>query len=88
MPFNSVLVAATAEISAAVWQRLACLPERISSDQMLELVVSFPLQQLGRFALFVWTYLCVAPHPNRHLYYASYYGDDSDGEDSDEGGGG
>ncbi|PIN17874.1 hypothetical protein CDL12_09462 [Handroanthus impetiginosus] len=82
MPFNSVLVVSTAHISAELWQRVACLPERISSDQLLDLVLCFPLQQLGRWALDVWTYLCVSPYP------LSYYSDDSDEESGDENSGG
>ncbi|KAI3461900.1 hypothetical protein Pfo_018563 [Paulownia fortunei] len=83
MPFNSVLVVSMANISAEVWQQLACLPERISSDQLLDLVICFPLQQLGRWALYVWTYLCVSPHPHPH-----HYVDDSDEDSDDDGGGG
>ncbi|KAL0369944.1 UNVERIFIED_CONTAM: hypothetical protein Sangu_0312500 [Sesamum angustifolium] len=85
MPFNGVLVASTANASAELWQRLACLPERISSDRMLDLVLCFPLQQLGRWALYVWTYLCVSPYPHRRHYATSYYDDDSSDEDSDDG---
>ncbi|KAL2239706.1 uncharacterized protein LOC105170588 [Sesamum indicum] len=84
MPFNGVLVASTANASAELWQRLACLSERISSDRMLDLVLCFPLQQLGRWALYVWTYLCVSPYPHRRHYATSYYSDDSFDEDSDD----
>ncbi|XP_047968681.1 uncharacterized protein LOC125212526 isoform X2 [Salvia hispanica] len=87
MPFNSVLLISTATRSAEVWQQLACLPERISSDEMVDLVVCFPLQQLGRWALYVWTYLCVSPYPHRHHYEASYTSDDdSDYDDADAAG--
>ncbi|GFP95638.1 hypothetical protein PHJA_001708000 [Phtheirospermum japonicum] len=85
MPFNSVLVASTANVSAAVWQRLACLPERIGSDELLDLVICFPLQQIGRWALLVWTYLCVSPYPYDRHYYAT--DDDSDMDSDDSGGG-
>ncbi|XP_057780226.1 uncharacterized protein LOC130998838 [Salvia miltiorrhiza] len=90
MPFNSVLLISTATRSAELWQRLACLPERISSDEMVDLVICFPLQQLGRWALYVWTFLCVSPYPHRHHYDAAYNSDDSDyydDDDSDGGGG-
>ncbi|XP_041998196.1 uncharacterized protein LOC121748042 [Salvia splendens] len=85
MPFNSVLLISTANRSAEVWQQLACLPERISSDEMVDLVLCFPLQQLGRWALYVWTYLCVSPYPHRHHYEASYTSDDD--SDYDDAGG-
>ncbi|GER41205.1 heme-responsive zinc finger transcription factor HAP1 [Striga asiatica] len=80
MPFNIVFVASTANLSAAVWQRLACLSERISNQELLDLVLCFPLQQIGRWALSVWTYLCVSPYPYDHRYYDSDH--DSDGGDS------
>ncbi|KAL8480850.1 hypothetical protein ACS0TY_026833 [Phlomoides rotata] len=81
MPFNSVLLVSTANKSAELWQQAACLPERISSDEMMDLVLCFPLHQLGRWALYLWTYLCYSPYPHRHRYAASYSDDDaSDGD--------
>ncbi|XP_051131482.1 uncharacterized protein LOC127251702 [Andrographis paniculata] len=90
MPFNGVLVASTASVSAELWQQVACLPERdrVSSDQLLDLVIGFPLRQLGRWALYVWTYLCVSPYPHRLRSPDSYYGGSSSDDDSDGGGGG
>lgn len=85
MPFNSVLLASTANRSAELWQQAACLPERISSDEMVDLVICFPLQQLGRWALYIWTYLCFSPYPHRHHYATSDY---SDNDSDDDGGGG
>lgn len=69
MTFNGVLVVSVAKVSAEIWQLLACLPEPVSSQQLLDLVIRFPLQQIGRLALFVCTFICF-PH---NLYpYQSY----------------
>ncbi|KAK1287663.1 hypothetical protein QJS10_CPB19g00817 [Acorus calamus] len=54
MVFNGALVAAVATTSARLWQRVSCNPERFSSDQVLDLVFCFPLQQLGRLAICLW----------------------------------
>ncbi|KAK1412005.1 hypothetical protein QVD17_32922 [Tagetes erecta] len=79
MVFNTVLVATVATVSADVWQSLACISERINSDELLDLVICFPLQQLGRFALCVWNFFCVPPTPPESYYYSySYYDDESD----------
>ncbi|KAL3828859.1 hypothetical protein ACJIZ3_017661 [Penstemon smallii] len=79
MPFNSVLVVSVAKKSAGVWQEVACLPERIGSQQLIDLVICFPLQQIGRWLLYVWTYLCVSAYP--HAYDSSFFTDDSDDND-------
>ncbi|KAL8262926.1 hypothetical protein R6Q59_024275 [Mikania micrantha] len=81
MVFNTVLVASVATVSADVWQSIACISERISSDELLDLVICFPLQQLGRFALCVWNFFCVPPPPPEYSY--SYYDDDDDESDYD-----
>ncbi|KAM2056116.1 hypothetical protein TB2_028279 [Malus domestica] len=76
MVFNSVMVESVAHLSAEMWQYLACLPERMSSHQLLDLIFCFPLQQLGRLALCLWTFLCVPP-PDSYYYYSSSDSDDS-----------
>ncbi|KAL3609017.1 hypothetical protein D5086_000037 [Populus alba] len=71
-----------AHVSADVWQQIACIrfQDRVSSHQLLDLVCCFPLQQLGRLALFVWTFLCLPP-PDSFLSSYSYYSTSSDDED-------
>ncbi|XP_049401577.1 uncharacterized protein LOC125865424 [Solanum stenotomum] len=69
MPFNGVLLVSVAKTSAEVWQFLSCLADPIDSEELLDLVICFPLQQLGRLALCVWTFLCVPPDP---YYYRRY----------------
>ncbi|XP_061979929.1 uncharacterized protein LOC133700422 [Populus nigra] len=82
MVFNSLIVLSVAHVSADVWQQIACIrfQDRVSSQQLLDLVCCFPLQQLGRLALFVWTFLCLPP-PDSFLSSYSYYSTSSDDED-------
>ncbi|KAF4351793.1 hypothetical protein G4B88_030154 [Cannabis sativa] len=75
MVFNSLLVVSVAHVSADAWQCLACFPERLSSRQLLDLVFCFPLQQLGRFALCLWTFLCLPPPDSFYSYSYSSDGD-------------
>ncbi|KAI3683450.1 hypothetical protein L1987_83953 [Smallanthus sonchifolius] len=84
MVFNTVLVTSVATASADVWQSVACISERISRQELLDLVICFPLQQLGRFALCVWNFFCIPPSPPESYYYSySYYDDDESDYDSD-----
>ncbi|KAM3323951.1 hypothetical protein P3S67_005102 [Capsicum chacoense] len=69
MTFNGVLVVSVAKVSAEIWQLLACLPEPISSQELLDLVICFPLRQIGRLALYVCTFICF---PHNHYSYQSY----------------
>ncbi|XP_062076493.1 uncharacterized protein LOC133781491 [Humulus lupulus] len=77
MVFNSLLVVSVAHVSADAWQCLACFPERLSSRQLLNLVFCLPLQQLGRFALCLWTFLCLPPSDSFYSYSYSSDSDDS-----------
>ncbi|XP_038698341.1 uncharacterized protein LOC119995934 [Tripterygium wilfordii] len=81
--FSSLIVLSVAHLSADTWQRISCigLQDRISSHQLLDLVCCFPLQQLGRLALCIWTFLCLPPPDSFYSY--SYSSDDSDSDDSD-----
>ncbi|PSR90269.1 Serine/threonine-protein kinase pats1 [Actinidia chinensis var. chinensis] len=82
MVFNSLLVLSVANKSADVWQYIACFPERISSDQLVDLVCCLPLQQLGRFALCLWSFFCLPPSPDSYYHSHSYYDSDSDSSSS------
>ncbi|XAR59928.1 hypothetical protein NMG60_11033111 [Bertholletia excelsa] len=82
MVFNSMMVLTVANISADVWQHIACFPERISSEQLLDLVCCFPLQQLGRLAICLWTFFCLPPSPDSYSYSYNYYNSDSDSSSS------
>ncbi|XP_062011206.1 uncharacterized protein LOC133727819 [Rosa rugosa] len=80
MVFNSLIVVSVAHLSAEAWQHVACLPEHLSSRQLLDLVCFIPLQELGRLTLCLWTFLCVPPPDSS---YFSRYSDSSDHSDSD-----
>nr|GLL31776.1 uncharacterized protein LOC107003290 [Ipomoea trifida] len=85
MPFSGVLLVSAATRSAEIWQYLACLPEHIASDQLLDLVLCFPAQQLGRMILRVWNFFCVPPTPYyiRRYSYNSSSSSSSDDDDDD-----
>ncbi|CAI9108178.1 OLC1v1007727C1 [Oldenlandia corymbosa var. corymbosa] len=82
MVFNSVMLISAAKKSAEAWQQMACIDEnqRIDGQQMVDLVLCFPLQQLGHLLLYLWTFLCVPPHPTYYVS-SSYYDDDDDDDD-------
>lgn len=78
MVLNTMLVASAATASVEIWQAIACFSERITSEELLDLVIYFPLQQLGCFALCLWNFFCVPTWPAD-----SYIYDDGDYSDSD-----
>ncbi|KAF6139278.1 hypothetical protein GIB67_021488 [Kingdonia uniflora] len=82
MVFNSVVVSTVANLSANICQYIACNPERLSNQQVLDLVCCFPLQQLGRLALCLWTFFCFPPPDSYLSYSSSSTSSDDDGEDS------
>ena len=83
MVFNTILIASTASVSADIWQSIACSSERISGEELLDLVICFPLQELARFVICVWNFLCLPWSPHVESYYSSYNYDHDD-EDGDE----
>uniref|UniRef100_A0A2P2QWL0 Uncharacterized protein MANES_08G144600 n=1 Tax=Rhizophora mucronata TaxID=61149 RepID=A0A2P2QWL0_RHIMU len=77
MVLSSNLVVRVANLSANLCQYIACNPERLTGDQVLHLLFCFPLHQLGRLALSLWTYLCYNP-TNNHSSIFSDSDTDSD----------
>ncbi|CAH8279891.1 unnamed protein product [Arabidopsis lyrata] len=79
MVFRGDTVVSVAHLSAEIFQRFRLIPQsdRISSGEMLQLVCCFPLQQLGRFVLWFWNYICVPPP--EILYFDGRRDDDDDG---------
>ncbi|WZZ21366.1 hypothetical protein YC2023_122753 [Brassica napus] len=77
MVFRGDTVMSVAHVSAEMFQRLRWIPpsDRIRSGEMLQLVCCFPLQQLGRFMLVFWNYICVPPPE------ILYFDDDLDNDD-------
>ncbi|EEF36913.1 conserved hypothetical protein [Ricinus communis] len=80
MVLNSNVVVRVANISANVCQYIACNPERLSSDQVLNLLFCLPLRHFGRLALSLWNYLCYNPYPSN---LSAFYSDDDDDDDDD-----
>ncbi|GKC02409.1 hypothetical protein Tco_0994019 [Tanacetum coccineum] len=78
MVFNTVLIATTASVSADIWQSIACSTERISGEELLDLVICFPLQELAHFVICVWNFLCLPWSPHVESYYSSYSYDHED----------
>nr|DAD30154.1 TPA_asm: hypothetical protein HUJ06_031622 [Nelumbo nucifera] len=72
MVFNSLLVVAVANLSANVCQYIACNPEILTSQQVLELVCCLPLRQLGRLALCLWTFFCFPPPDSYYNLYSEW----------------
>ncbi|PWA56819.1 hypothetical protein CTI12_AA417920 [Artemisia annua] len=85
MVFNTVLVTSVATVSADIWQSVACISDRITNEELLDLVICFPLQQLGRFALVVWNFLCVPPAPPEYYTYVYTTYDETDYDSDDSG---
>ncbi|XP_021910793.1 uncharacterized protein LOC110824535, partial [Carica papaya] len=83
MVFNSLAVLSVAHASADAWQQIARIPmqDRVSSHQLLDLVCCFPLHQLGRLALCLWTLLCLPPPDSFYYSYPSSSSDSSDDND-------
>lgn len=63
MVFSGGTVMSVAHLSAEMWQRLRRIPpsERIGSSEMINIVCCFPLQELGRLALWFLTFLSLPP---------------------------
>ncbi|CAN1294777.1 hypothetical protein LINPERPRIM_LOCUS22590 [Linum perenne] len=85
MVFNSAIVLSVAHVSAEAWQQISCLRlqhrrRRLTAPQLLDLLCCFPLHQLGRFALCLWSFLCLPPPDSFYSY--SYYTSSSSSSDN------
>uniref|UniRef100_A0A7N0THP7 Uncharacterized protein n=1 Tax=Kalanchoe fedtschenkoi TaxID=63787 RepID=A0A7N0THP7_KALFE len=94
MVFNSQMVVSTAKVSAGVWQALACLPERLTNDELFHVLFRFPLHHMRRMARRLWIFLSTPADPATGSSYhedddSDYTyrsgDDDDDGDDSDDG---
>ncbi|XP_056849784.1 uncharacterized protein LOC108826605 [Raphanus sativus] len=83
MVFRGDSVMSVAHLSAEIFQRLRWISpsDRIRSGEMLQLVCCFPLQELGRFVLWFWNYICLPPpeilYFDDHLDNDDVYGSSS-----------
>lgn len=72
MVFSSATVMAVADVSTDTWQMIWRIPssERISTNQLLDMAFSLPMHQLSRFALCLWTFMCL---PSSDSFYSYTY---------------
>ncbi|CAH8255667.1 unnamed protein product [Arabidopsis lyrata] len=87
MVFNSATVMAVAEVSTDTWQLIWRVPssQRINTEQLLDIAVCFPMHQLSRFVLCLWTFMCL---PSSDSFYSYTYetlsaSSSSDADDDD-----
>ncbi|CAL9204704.1 unnamed protein product [Musa hybrid cultivar] len=94
MVFNAGWVAAVARVSAEACQYVACNPERLSSEEVLDLLFCLPLRHLRGFALCLFSFLCFPPflsddlRRNRLYYLGSSSSSSSSSDEYDSTGGG
>ncbi|PNX58305.1 hypothetical protein L195_g050843, partial [Trifolium pratense] len=85
MVFNTPMIVRVARVSTQAWQWLSCIHDPIDSDQLLDLLCCFPLQQLGRLTLCLCSFFCL---PQRYYSLYSSFSDSDDfasGSGSDSG---
>lgn len=86
MVFSGKIVVSTVKISATVWQVVACLPERLTNEELIYLFFRFPLQQMRRLTRCLWIFLLTPPNldddDSDYMYISS--GDDDFANDNDD----
>lgn len=86
MVFNSATVMAVAEVSTDTWQLIWRVPssQRINTEQLLDIAVCFPMHQLSRFVLCLWTFMCLPSSDSFYSYtYETLSASSSDADDDD-----
>ncbi|WOL04234.1 hypothetical protein Cni_G12955 [Canna indica] len=61
MVFNAWWVEAVARVSAEACQYVACNPERLSSEEVLDLICCLPLRHLRRLSICLFSFFCFPP---------------------------
>ncbi|XP_010462385.1 PREDICTED: uncharacterized protein LOC104742976 [Camelina sativa] len=81
MVFNSATIMAVAEVSTDTWQLIWRVPssQRINTEQLLDIAVCYPVNQLSRFVLCLWTFMCL---PSQDSFYSYTYETLSDSDSS------
>ncbi|KAG6512800.1 uncharacterized protein LOC121976982 [Zingiber officinale] len=75
MVFHAGRAVAVARLSADACQYVACNPERMSSDEALDLICCLPLRHLRRLSVCIFSFLCFPPffpddpRPRRRFAY-------------------
>uniref|UniRef100_A0A1J3JZJ5 Uncharacterized protein n=1 Tax=Noccaea caerulescens TaxID=107243 RepID=A0A1J3JZJ5_NOCCA len=82
MVFNSAAVVAVADVSTEAWQLIWRVPssQRVNTHQLLDTAFIFPMQQLSRFVLCLWTFMCL---PSSDSFYSYDYETQSASSSSD-----
>lgn len=80
MVFSGKMVVSTVKTSVTAWQVVACLPERLTNEELINLFYRFPLQQMRRLARCLWIFLLT---PTNMEMRSRYRDDDEDDDDSD-----
>ncbi|CAH2033470.1 unnamed protein product [Thlaspi arvense] len=72
MVFNSAAVVAVADVSTETWQLIWRIPpsQRIDTQQLMDMAVCYPMYQLSRFVLCLWTFMCL---PSSDSFYSYTY---------------
>ncbi|KAJ4917981.1 hypothetical protein Rs2_03531 [Raphanus sativus] len=93
MVFNSAAVVAIADVSTETWQLMWRIPssQRINTRQLVDMAVCYPMYQLSRLVLCLWTFMCLPPDDSFYSYTyhneshssssSSSLSDDADDED-------
>ncbi|CAF2080804.1 unnamed protein product [Brassica napus] len=90
MVFNSAAVVAVADVSTETWQLMWRIPssQRINTRQLVDMAVCYPMYQLSRLVLCLWTFMCLPPDDSFYSYTyheaqssSSSLSDDADDED-------
>ncbi|EOA36568.1 hypothetical protein CARUB_v10011735mg [Capsella rubella] len=83
MVFNSATIMAVAEVSTDTWQMIWRVPssQRINTEQLLDIAVCYPVHQLGRFVLCLWTFMCL---PSSDSFYSYTYETSSSSDVDDD----
>ncbi|XP_010534862.1 PREDICTED: uncharacterized protein LOC104810322 isoform X2 [Tarenaya hassleriana] len=86
MVFSSAALVAVADASADTWQRMRRVrpSERINSRQVMDLACCFPLHQVGRLFLCLWTFLCLPTSDSFYSYTYHNYSSSSSSSDYDD----
>ncbi|CAN6929131.1 unnamed protein product [Brassica oleracea] len=72
MVFNSAVVVAVADVSIDTWQLICRVPssQRINTGELVDMAFCYPLHELGRFLLCLWSFVSIPPSDS---FYSNTY---------------
>ncbi|KAG2313836.1 hypothetical protein Bca52824_016958 [Brassica carinata] len=70
MVFNSAVVVAVADVSTHTCQLMWRVPssQRINTEQLMDVAFCYPMYQLSRLVLCLWTFMCLPPDDSFYSY--------------------